>query len=50
MLLELNPNSREEDNFELQVRALRWAGAASRDGRGLGHFPSLFIWLLCAAE
>ncbi|KAK5902303.1 hypothetical protein CesoFtcFv8_007571 [Champsocephalus esox] len=34
MLLELNPNSREEDNFKLQVRALRWAGQLPETGGG----------------
>lgn len=39
-LLELGPGSREEDNFELQVRAPRWAGAASREQReGAGSLP-----------
>lgn len=50
MLLEHGPNSREEDNSELRVRAQRWPGAASRDESRLGHFPSQFIWLMCAAE
>lgn len=50
MLLEHGPNSREEDNSELQVRAQRWPGAASREESRLGHFPSQFIWLMCAAE
>lgn len=39
MLLELSPNSRKEDNFELQVRAPQWTGAASRGKEGAGSLP-----------